>query len=65
MTSHTWATALIMLLANVLPMFGVEVRSEDLTQALTTIINIVGPLYLYFRGVWTGHFTLGGTRLSR
>jgi hypothetical protein len=65
MTSHTWATALVMLLANVLPMFGVQVATEDLTTTITTLINIAGPIYIWLRGWWTGHFTLGGTRLSR
>lgn len=64
MTSHTWLTAVVTILANVLPLFGVEVCSEELTQALTTKINIAGPVYIYLRGCWTGHFTLGGTRLS-
>ena len=35
-----------MMLANVLPLFGVEVRSGELTHALTTFINVAGPLYL-------------------
>src|SRR5882757_7259848 len=39
-------------LANVLPMFGVQIASEDLTTTITTIINIVGPIYIYLRGWW-------------
>jgi hypothetical protein len=54
-----------MLLANVLPMFGVQVATEDLTHWITTTINIAGPLYIWLRGWYTGHFTLGGTRLAR
>ena len=54
-----------MLLANVLPLFGVEVATEDLTTTIQTVINIAGPLYLWFRGWKTGHFTLGGTRRTR
>lgn len=64
MTSHTWATALAMLLANVLPMVGVTVGNEDLTTTLVTIVNVIGPLYIWFRGWYTGHFTFGGTRLT-
>ncbi len=64
MTSHTWATAVAMLLANVLPMFGVQVATEDITQMLVTAVNIFGPLYIWFRGWKTGHHTLGGTRLK-
>ena len=37
---------------------------EELTQALTTIINIVGPIYIWLRGWYKGHFSLGGTRLG-
>jgi len=65
MTSHTWATAVVMILANVLPLFGVQINSEELTQFVVTAINIVGPIYIWLRGWYTGHFTLGGTRLSR
>jgi hypothetical protein len=54
-----------MLLANVLPMFGVQIATEDLTTMITTAVNIVGPLYIWLRGWYTGHFTLGGTRLAR
>lgn len=53
-----------MLLANVLPMFGVQVATEEITQAIVTIVNIVGPLYIWFRGWKTGHHTFGGTRLK-
>jgi hypothetical protein len=50
--------------AGELPLFGVQVASEDLTHAIVRIGDIVGPLYLWFRGWKTGHFTFGGTRLK-
>lgn len=46
------------LLANVLPMFGVQVISEDITHGL------VAAAYIGLRGWWTGHRTFGSTMLK-
>jgi hypothetical protein len=64
MISKTWLTAIIMLAVNILPHLGVlDVNAEDLTTTVATIVNIVGPLFIWFRGWYMGRHTIAGRAL--
>lgn len=65
MTSQTWVSAVAILLANVLPLFGVTIVDENLTALAQTVVNIGAGFYIIYRGWKTGHFTLGGRRVEK
>jgi hypothetical protein len=63
--SQTWTSAVVLLLAQLLPFLGVEIANEQLTTTISTLITIGSGLWIIIRGYMTGHFSLGGRRLPR
>ncbi len=59
--SPTYVSALVALLSQVLPIIGVEIGSDDLTNAITTIATIVAALVIMIRRFWKGDVTIFGS----
>lgn len=55
-------SSIVLILSQVLPMLGVAVGSEQLTNAIQTIIAIVAGLYIWYRRVSHGDVTAAGVR---
>lgn len=55
-------SSLVLILSQVLPMLGVEVGSEQLTNTIQTIIAIVAGLYIWYRRVRRGDVNAVGGR---
>jgi uncharacterized membrane protein len=62
MVAPTYITSIVVLLAQVLPLLGVQVESEALTTTITTVVTIVAAVYIGIRQLKTGRSTLFGTR---
>ncbi len=63
--SHIQVSAIIAVLANVLPLLGVQVGSEALTTTLTTIVTIGAGLWIMVRRYKMGGIKLFGGRKAR
>lgn len=60
--STTIGSLIVMLLSQLLPSIGVEVGSEQLTQALSTIITVLVGIYLWYKRYKQGDITITGKR---
>ena len=65
MFSPTYISALIAVLAQILPLIGIEVGSEQLMDAITTILTIVAGLVIMYRRIAKGDVTLFGQLRAR
>lgn len=62
MFSQTYASVIVIVLAQLLPKLGVEIGSDQLTTTITTILTIVGALWVLIRRHRAGDVTLFGRR---
>lgn len=58
----TFIASVVMLLAQLLPFFGIQIESEALTTTVTTVVSIASGLYIVYRQVVTGRSTFFGLR---
>ena len=59
--SPTYTSAIVAILATVLPKIGFEVGSEELTSLVSAIIVIVSGAIIMYRRFKYGGITLAGT----
>lgn len=62
MLAPSYVSAIILVLSQVLPFFGINVGSEALTTTIQTILAIGIGLFVMFRQLRTGRATVAGTR---
>lgn len=60
--STTIASVFVMLASQLLPMIGIEVGSEQLTQTISTLVTIIAGLIIWYRRVSAGDVTASGRR---
>lgn len=60
--SHTISSVLVVLLVQVLPFIGVNVGSDELTNAISTIITVIAGVYIWIRRVQKGDVTVAGVK---
>jgi len=60
--SSEYLAVIVMVLAKVLPLVGIEVGSEALTTTATTLIAVVSGLYLLFKRWKRGGVSALGVR---
>jgi hypothetical protein len=48
-TSSTYTTIVIMILATILPHFGISLGNDVLTNVVQGLVEITGGLYVYYR----------------
>jgi hypothetical protein len=51
--SQTFASVIVMLLAQLLPLIGVEIANEQLTGFVSTAVTIGAAPWIWVRGVYT------------
>lgn len=61
MFSPTYISALVAVLAQLLPMIGIEVGSEQLTTTISTILTVAAGLVIMWRRLTKGDISLFGT----
>ena len=62
MPAPTFIASVVMLLAQLLPFFGIQIESEALATTVTTVVSIASGLYIVYRQVVTGRSTFFGLR---
>jgi uncharacterized membrane protein len=62
MFSQTYAAAVVVVLSQVLPLFGINVGSEALTTTIATILTVVGGLWVIVRRLQNGDIDAFGRR---
>lgn len=60
--SKTIISVFVLLLAQILPLIGVEIGSEQLTQVAQTVLTIVSGVVIYFSRLSNGDVTPVGAR---
>ena len=60
--SQEYLSAVVAILAVLLPKFGVEIGSEALTTTLSTIITVISALWIMFRRYQRGDINVLGGR---
>jgi len=60
MFSPTYVSALVALLSQVLPMIGLEIGTDELTNFITTAATIGAALVILIRRFWKGDITVFG-----
>lgn len=60
--SQIQTSAIVAVLANVLPLLGVQVGSDQLTTTITTIVTIAAGLWIMVRRFQKGDIGLFGSR---
>lgn len=59
--SKTYVSAIVAILATLLPRVGVEIGSEELTSLISAIVVVVSGLVIIYRRYMKGDITLVGT----
>lgn len=59
MVSQTYWAALVVILSQVLPLFGVNVTIESLNTTVATLVAIVAGIWVVYRRISEGHDYLG------
>jgi uncharacterized membrane protein len=62
MVSPTYLAAVVVVLAQILPLLGIEVSTEALTQTLSTVITIAAGLVIAYRRYVKGDVSAFGAR---
>jgi uncharacterized membrane protein len=62
MVSTTYSAAVVVVLAQLLPLLGIEVSTEALTTTLSTIITIVAGVVIMYRRLTKGDISAFGVR---
>lgn len=60
--SQTYISVVVMLLAQLLPRFGIVIGSDELTTTITTIITLGSGLWVLVRRYQVGDITAAGIR---
>lgn len=60
--STTIASVMVTLLAMILPYFGISVGSDQLTQAVQTVIVVIAGVWIWFRRYQIGDVTVAGLK---
>lgn len=60
--STTIASVFVLLAAQIFPLIGIEVGSEQLTNTISTIVAIVTGLIIWYRRVQVGDVKASGAR---
>lgn len=60
--SQIYIASIIGILAQVLPMLGIEVGSAELTTTLTTLITVLSGVWVMYRRYGAGDITIVGAR---
>ena len=61
--SQTIIAVFTMLLSQVLPLIGVEIGSDQLTDVISTIVAIGAGLWIWYRRVRVGDVTAAGKKV--
>jgi len=62
MFSTTYISAAVIILGQILKFLGIEVASEELTNAVTTLGTILLGLWILWRRYTKGDITVAGTK---
>lgn len=62
MFSHTYISAAVVVIVQVLSWLGISVGSEELTTTVTTLVTVLGGLYIMWNRLQKGDITVGGTK---
>ena len=60
MFSQTYAAAVVVVLAQLLPLLGIQVSTEALTTTLSTIISVVAGVVIMYRRYSQGDISAFG-----
>lgn len=60
--SQTYASGLIVLLVQLLPLIGVNVGSAELTTTIQTIVTVAGAVWVLVRRFQVGDIAISGAR---
>lgn len=60
--SQTYIATIALILAQVLPKFGITIGSEELTTTLSTLITIIGGIWIMVRRYQAGGINIFGAR---
>ena len=61
--SHIYVSAIVNILASLLPALGVDIGSEALTTTIQTVVLLGSALWILVRRVAAGDITVAGTRV--
>lgn len=62
--SPTYITGFVIVLLQVLKWFNIDVGSQELTTTLTTLVTILGGLWIMWRRLGKGDITIVGSKKS-
>lgn len=60
MISPTYVSGIVLVLAQVLPLIGVTIGSEELTTFVSTLVSIISGLIILVRRHGKGDITIAG-----
>lgn len=60
--SNTYAAAVVVVLAQLLPLLGIQVSTEALTTTISTIITLVAGVVIMYRRYSKGDISAFGAR---
>lgn len=61
--STTIASVFVLLAAQIFPLIGIEVGTEQLTSTISTLLTIGSGLYIWYRRVKSGDVKVSGARI--
>jgi len=60
--SPTYISAVVIIIAQALSLFGIEIGPEDVTVTVNTVVTIVAGLLVLWRRLTKGDITVSGAR---
>ena len=60
--SQIYVSAVVAILAQVLPLFGLQIQSEELTALVSNVVTVGAALWVIFRRYQQGDITPLGAR---
>jgi uncharacterized membrane protein len=60
--STTYITAIVIVFVQLLSFIGIDVGTEEVTSALTTIITVIGGLVIAYRRWMQNDITIAGVK---
>ena len=61
--STIYSTSVVIILATILPQFGIKVSTEELTNLIQAIVVVAGGLFIMYKRYKMGGVTVVGTRI--